>query len=122
MEKVIKIGTHDVSLLANAATPIRFRNIFGKDLLTIIHEGTSREGVDMKVASEVAPELAFIMAKSAEKADMSKLNEAKMLEWLERFEPMDIVNATEAIFSVYFGDTETEVEAKKNDNDRQKEN
>ena len=104
MEKVIKIGTHDVSLLANAATPIRFKNIFGKDLLTLVHEGTSREGVDMKVASEVAPELAFIMAKSAEKADMTKLNEAKMLEWLERFEPMDIINATEAIFSVYFGD------------------
>ena len=122
MEKVIKIGTHDVSLLANAATPIRFRNIFGKDLLTLISEGTKPEGVDMKVASEVAPELAFIMAKSAEKADMTKLNSDKMLEWLEHFEPMDIINATEAIFSVYFGDTETEVEAKKNDKDRQKEN
>lgn len=122
MEKVVKIGTKDVALSANAATPIRFRNIFGKDLLTIVSEGTSPEGIDMKVASEVAPELAFIMAKSAEKADMSKLNEAKMIEWLELFEPMDFIDATEEIFSVYFGDSETEVEAKKNDNDQLKEN
>jgi hypothetical protein len=122
MEKVIKIGTKDVALQANAATPIRFRNIFGKDLLTIVSEGTSPEGIDMKVASEVAPELAFIMAKSAEKADMTKLNEAKMIEWLEQFEPMDLINATDGIFSVYFGDSETEVEAKKNSNGEPKEN
>lgn len=122
MEKVIKIGTKDVALQANAATPIRFRNIFGKDLLTIVSEGTSPEGVNMKVASEVAPELAFLMAKTAEKADMTKLNEDKLLQWLEQFGPMDVINATEQIFSVYFGDTETEVEAKKNDNDQLKEN
>lgn len=122
MEKVIKIGTVDVTMTANAATPIRFRNIFGKDLLTLISEGTSAGGVDMKVASEVAPELAFIMAKSAEGADMTKLNESKMLEWLEQFGPMDVVNATEAIFNVYFGDSVTEVESKKNDKDQQKEN
>lgn len=122
MEKVIKIGTKDVALSANAATPIRFRNIFGKDLLTIVSEGTSPERIDMKVASEVAPELAFIMAKSAEKADMTKLNEDKMIEWLEQFEPMDLINATDGIFSVYFGDSETEVEAKKNSNGEPKEN
>lgn len=122
MEKVIKIGTHDVPLAANAATPIRFRNIFGKDLLTLVSEGTSPDGIDMKVASEVAPELAFIMAKSAEKADMTKLNEEKLLDWLEQFEPMDLIDATEQIFSVYFGDSETEVEAKKNSNDEQNEN
>ena len=122
MEKVIKIGTKDVTLAANAATPIRFRNIFGKDLLTIISEGTSSESVNMNVASEVAPQLAFLMAKTAEKADMTKLNEDKLLEWLEQFEAMDVINATEQIFQVYFGDSETEVEAKKNDKDQLKEN
>ena len=122
MEKVIKIGTHDVTLAANAATPIRYRNTFKQDLLTQISEGTRENGVDMTVASEVAPELAFIMAKSAEKADMNKLNEDKLLEWLEQFEPMDVINATEAIFAVYFGDAETVVESKKNDSGEQKEN
>ena len=57
MEKVIKIGTKDVALQANAATPIRYRNLFKKDLLTLISEGTRDNGVEMTVASEVAPEL-----------------------------------------------------------------
>lgn len=113
MVKEISIGTKRVILEANAATPIRYRNTFKKDLLTQISEGTRENGVDMSVASEVAPELAFIMAKSAEKADMRLLNEDEWLKWLEQFEPMDVVNATEDIFSVYFGDMQTEVEGKK---------
>ena len=122
MVKDIKIGTQAVTLEANAATPIRYRNTFKKDLLTQISEGTRENGVDMTVASEVAPELAFIMAMSAQKADMNGLNENKWLEWLEQFEPMDVVNATEQIFSVYFGDAETEVEAKKKQKEEPKEN
>lgn len=122
MNKVIKIGTKDVTLEANAATPIRYRDIFGKDLLTQIAEGTTDNGVDMTVASMVAPELAFIMAKSAAKADMGSLNKDKMLKWLEQFETMDVVNATEDIFAVYFGDAQTGVESKKNDKDEPKEN
>jgi hypothetical protein len=35
---------------------------------------------------------------------------------------MDLINATDGIFSVYFGDSETEVEAKKNSNGEPKEN
>ena len=121
MVKEIKIGTQAVTLEANAATPIRYRNTFKKDLLTQISEGTRENGVDMKVASEVAPELAFIMAMSAQKADMNGLNETKWLEWLEQFGPMDVINATEQIFSVYFGDAETEVEAKKKQKEEPKE-
>lgn len=121
MVKEIKIGTQAVTLEANAATPIRYRNTFKKDLLTQISEGTRENGVEMTVASEVAPELAFIMAMSAQKADMNGLNETKWLEWLEQFGPMDVVNATEQIFSVYFGDAETEVEAKKKQKEEPKE-
>lgn len=113
MVKVITIGTKEVQVEANASTPIRYRNIFKKDLLTQISEGTSKDGVDMKVASEVSPELAFIMAKSAEKADMTKLTEESWLKWLEQFGPMDVINATEQIFNVFFGDAETAVESKK---------
>lgn len=122
MVKEISIGTKRVTLEANAATPIRYRNTFKKDLLTQISEGTRENGVDLSVASEVAPELAYIMAKSAEKADMTKLNEESWLKWLEQFEPMDVVNATEDIFSVYFGDMQTEVEGKKKAPEEVKEN
>lgn len=122
MEKVIKIGTHEVKVMSNAATPIRYRNAFGEDLLTILTKGTTKAGVDMAVASDVAPKLAFIMAKSAEHADMNGLNEVSLMAWLEQFEAMDLVNATEDIFAVYFGDSKTDVESKKKAKDEPKEN
>ena len=121
MEKVIQIGAHEVKVMSNAATPIRYRNAFGEDLLTILTKGTTKAGVDMAVASEVAPKLAFIMAKSAEK-DMNGLNEEGLMIWLEQFEAMDILNATEDIFSVYFGDSKTDVESKKKAKDEPKGN
>lgn len=122
MEKVIKIGIKDVALQANAATPIRYRNLFKKDLLTLIQQGTTGNVVDLSVASEVAPELAFIMAKSAEGSEMDKLTETTFMKWLEDFGPMDFVNALEQIFSIYFGDTESLVEPKKKTKGEPKDN
>lgn len=122
MRKEITIGTRTLSVEANAATPIRFRNLFGKDLLTMIQQGTTGQQIDLTVASEVAPELAFIMAKSAEDAEMKKLTESAFMDWLEGFEPMDFVNATDQIFSVYFGDTESLVEPKKKTKGEPKDN
>lgn len=113
MRTTITIGAQEVTLEANAGTPIRYRNVFGRDLLTLIHEGTKEDGIDLTVASEVAPELAYVMAKTAEKADMSKINKNEWLTWLEQFEPLDLINATEEIFGAYFGDAMTNVEPKK---------
>jgi len=118
MTREIKIGTQIIAVEANAATPIRFRNLFGKDLLTTVQEGTRENGIDLTVASEIAPELAFLMTKTAEKADLSKLNQNQFFEWLEQFGPLDMVNATEAIFTAYFGDASTLVESKKKEGKR----
>lgn len=122
MTKNVNIGSQEISLEANGATPIRFRQLFGKDLLTSIQKGTTENGIDLTVASELAPELAFIMAMSADKEDMSKLTEDRFLNWLEQFGPMDLVNATEQIFNAYFGDAETLVEPKKKQKGAVKEN
>ena len=122
MEKVIQIGAKEIKMTSNAATPVRYRNTFGEDLLTILTKGTTKAGVDMSVASDVAPKLAFIMAKSADKADMNGLSDEMFISWLEQFEAMDIMNATEDIFSVYFGDSATNVESKKKAEDKLKGN
>ena len=107
------LGDKTVPMMVNAATPIRFRNLFGKDLLTTIYEGTREGGVDLTVASDIAPELAFIMAKAAEKADMNALSVEMYLKWLEDFGPLDFVNATEEIFNFYYGDQATTADSKK---------
>ena len=97
MFKTIVLGDKEIGLVANAATIFRFKQVFGKDLLGILgnEQRAETEGV------EAVTELAYIMAKAAEKADMNKLNYDEFIKWLEDFEPMAFVEAAEDILSVY---------------------
>lgn len=106
MYKVIKIGGKDVEMVANAATPIRYRQIFHKDLLAII---TGSKKMNL---GDFCTEIAFIMAKQAEKADMNKLNEESYIEWLEGFNPLDLYGATDDIWDVFNGTGETDSDPK----------
>ena len=103
MYKKIEIDGREVELSANAATPFRFRQIFHKDLLSILgnEQKAESEGV------EAVTQLAYIMNKQAEKADMTKLNEDEFMVWLEDFGSMAFVNAAEAILNVYMESTES---------------
>lgn len=103
MFKTLNIDGREVEFSANAATPFRYRQIFHKDLLSILgnEEKAQNEGV------EAVTELAFVMAKQAEKADMGKLNEEMFIEWLESFGSMAFVNNAEDILSVYMESTDT---------------
>lgn len=63
MLKEISIGARKVALLANGATPLYFKQTFNKDLISKVY------GSEDQIAevNDCAPELAFIMAKQAEK-------------------------------------------------------
>jgi hypothetical protein len=99
----LNIDGREIEFSANAATPFRYRQVFHKDLLSILgnEEKAQNEGV------EAVTELAFIMAKQAEKADMGKLNEEVFFEWLEGFGSMAFVNNAEDILNIYMESTET---------------
>ena len=103
MFKTLNIDGREIDFSANAATPFRYRQIFHKDLLSILgnEDKAQNEGV------ESVTELAFVMAKQAEKADMGKLNEDMFYEWLEGFGSMAFVNGAEDILNVYMESTET---------------
>ena len=103
MFKTLNIDGREVEFSANAATPFRYRQVFHKDLLSILgnEEKAQNEGV------EAVTELAFIMAKQAEKADMGKVNEEMFFEWLEGFGSMAFVNNAEDILNIYMESTET---------------
>ena len=109
MYREIKVGKGTVPMLANGATPIRYRMIFKKDLL---NEFQKTEGNNYSVATDTVSELAFILAKAAEKADMNKLNFETYIEWLEQFEPFDLTEALEDIVDMYVGNIETSSENK----------
>ena len=99
MFKTIRVGEKELDLSANAATPFRFKQVFKKDLLSTFSSEEKAE----KEGFEAVSELAYIMAKHAEHADMNKLNEEDFINWLEGFEPMDFAEAAEDILGVYMG-------------------
>lgn len=91
------IDGNEMELSANAATPFRFKQVFHKDLMTVFanEEKAQQEGL------EVVTELAYIMNKQAQKADMTKLSFDDFIEWLEGFGPMAFVESSEDIVAVY---------------------
>lgn len=101
MFKTITIDGRELELSANAATPFRFKQVFKKDLFAILgnEDKAQNEGV------EAVTQLAYIMAKQAEKADMNKLNEDGFIEWLEGFGSMAFVESAEDILNVYMDST-----------------
>lgn len=117
----IKVGGINVPMIANAATPLRYKQLFGKDLLTEFRGVEENEAK----AVESIPELAFIMAMTAKskdgKQDLSKLNLNLYMEWLEQFDPMDLPMASERIINLYLGNTVTSSEPKKKEKENQSE-
>ena len=103
MLKTVTIDGNEIEFAANAATPFRYKQIFQKDLLQILgnEEKAQQEGV------EAVTQLAYIMAKQAEKADMAKLSMDDFITWLEGFSAMAFVENAEEILNVYMDSTST---------------
>ena len=101
MFKKLTIDGNEMEFAANAATPFRFKQVFKKDLFAILgnEQKAENEGV------EAVTQLAYIMAKQAEKADMNKLSEDEFMTWLEDFSGMAFVNAAEDILNIYMDST-----------------
>ena len=97
MFKKVEIDGTEMELAANAATPFRYKQIFKKDLFAILGD----EKRAMEEGIESVAELAFVMAKQAEKTNMNKLSYEEFLNWLEGFGPMAFVNSAEDILAVY---------------------
>lgn len=96
---VVKIGGVDVPMTANAATPIRYNQIFREGYYKTVTDGT----ITTEQRIEFFEKVGFVMAKQAEKTDMTKIREADFFEWLEQFEVNDLINAVDDIADVYQG-------------------
>lgn len=105
----VQIGDKGVDMVANAASPYRFKQIFREDFL----KRATAIGTDELQSVDLFVKMGFVMAKQAEKADFTKLNEESFFAWLEEFEPQDVQLAAGAIADVYAGNTETDASPKK---------
>ena len=108
MRGTITFGDKPVELVANGATPVLYKRVFRRDFLS-----SANKADDM----DIYVELAFIMAKQAEKPMAELINSLKYedyLEWVEGFGAMDIVEKVTDIFALYQGQAvQTSVSKKK---------
>lgn len=105
-------GGKELKLAANAATPFRYKQLFGDDLLRIFQESTENKEKEITL-SETVTQLAFIMNRQAEGVNMNTLSMDEFFTWLENFEPMEIVLVGQEIIDTYLSSAQTSVVAKK---------
>lgn len=118
MYREIKVGEKSIPMKATGATPIRYRMLFGEDVL---NQFSNSEG-NYSVAIDTISKLAFIMTMAASDCDMSKLSMEGYISWLEQFEPFDLTNAADSIVDLYVGNTVGTSEVKKKARGAVKEN
>lgn len=97
MKGTVKIGSKEVGMVANAASPYIYKQIFHEDFLAKIQEKTPDADLFQKMG--------FVFAKQNEIekiSDLVKLTEEVYLEWLTGFEPLDILLATKEIADLYY--------------------
>lgn len=113
MYNVIKIGEKDVPMLSMASVDIYYRNIFHEDAIKL-QTKVQDEGDIVNFVMRMG----FVMAKFAELKDrkeMNKLNEDAFLDWLDQFERSDYLNALVDVRMTYEGQSVTQSDAKKKD-------
>ena len=112
MYNVIRIGAAEVPMLSMASVDVYYKSVFHEDPLKI---QTQSEGPDEAISFYYR--MGFIMAKFAELRDrkeMLKLNDDSYLEWLDRFDRLELMSALEDIQKTYDGQSVTYTDAKKN--------
>lgn len=119
MYREITIGKESVPMKATAATALRYRHVFGADLMTEFQSVGNDGGLGMNALQQ----LSYIMACAADPTkDMNRLNEVTYMDWLENFEPLDFADAAEGIIDLYLGNTKELSEVKKKEGDAVKDN
>lgn len=106
MYGTVSIGNKEVDMVANAATPYRYQQIFREDYLKKVSGKEETDPTDFFV------KIGFVMAMQAAKKDMSKINMESFYKWLEGFEPADVFAAAGDIADVYNGEAAGNVDPK----------
>lgn len=113
MLRIVKIGEKEIDLLANAATPIRYKMVFGEDIMVAFNQINGKKRDEGEIL-DISSQLAFIMSKQAtcNREELKGLTKEVYVDWLEEFGPMDFVNASKDIFDTYLGTTGTTSKSK----------
>lgn len=107
MYKTITISDKEVGMLANAASPFLYKQIFKEDFLLEIQKKNPDVNAIVKIG--------FIMAMQADKkiGELMKLTEEDFLKWLEQFEPLDLYTHAGEMMEAYLANTKSTAVPKK---------
>lgn len=96
MKGTVQIGDKKIDMVANAFSPYLYKQIMREDFLVKVQEKDPDPDLFVKMG--------FVMAKQAEleRSELYKLSMEEYFEWLEGFDPMDPMLATDAIAKIYF--------------------
>ena len=107
MTKEVLIGDTAVKMTGNAATALRFRQVFGSDILKLFNE----QGANLDI--NVILELGFVMRLQALGSDFVGVGEVDFIQWLEQFETMDVFMAAKDIVDIWIDTNKTATKPKK---------
>lgn len=110
--KLAEGNERTVGLKAHAGIPIRYRNIFHKDLMRDITKYFADGDDALGGILDMVSQLAFVMAMSAEGKDMSILTAEDFITWVEQFSSDTFTEKSGEIISIYFGSAESDSKPK----------
>ena len=91
MKKIVTIGENQVALESNAATGLRYKQVFQADLLKDLGKLDTKEDIDQLDAINYIAQLTYIMNMQSQ-GQAKAANEDNYIEWLEQFEEQDFQN------------------------------
>ena len=106
---IVKIGSKDVDMLANAASPVIYRRIFQKDFLL---QMDPKGEIDTNALSEMG----YVMSLQTQmtfKEIVDTISQDDYYTWLEQFEAFDVMMACNAIFALFKGQEKKKKKKKK---------
>ena len=100
MKGIVKIGSEEVGMVANAASPYIYRQIFHEDFLVKLQSENPEADLFQKMG--------FVMAQQADMNldELMGLSERDFWEWLEKYDALDILLATQEISDIYLAQKE----------------
>ena len=102
MTGVVKIGTHEIEMTANAATAYRYRNLFQQDLYVQLQESIQGGKHSKASLTDVIPRLGYVMALQSKGAEAcQRANFESFMEWLSQFEASEPLEAGSDIMDLY---------------------
>ena len=115
MRGIVTIGTKEVGMLANAASPAIYRRVFHEDFLHDMQERT-QNGNEVAIA-DLFCQMGFVMAMQDSKPveELFKLSQVDYLNWLSQFGANDVAMASVDIATLYQKQEETTSKPKKED-------